>query len=869
MKKLVWLLAMLCLIMGCAHAEEPVVFPSENGQAELTVEIAEDGEYNLVFDYATLDSDFLSIEISLLIDGELPFQEAERLVLARPWKDDTEIRMDSRGNSLLPRQSVSTERVTAYAQDREFKQNEPYVFNLSAGEHQVTVLADRGDFVLYGIEFVSVEEQKTFEEYSSQQPEGAGGDRIVIEAEEMKLRSDSSLVAQYIQNDASASPSSPNKMLLNAVGGTSWSTQGQWMAWEVEVETAGWYQVSFKAKQSYKSGMAVYRRLLVDGKVPYAELDQVAFPESSGWQLVTPGSIYLTAGTHELRLEVVPGPMADSAQVVNDVLLRLNKLYRSVIAVTGNSVDSYRDYELDVVIPELVSELEGCAQVLDEEYNNLVKISGKGGSDVEVISRLRDEMRRLADDPDNMPSRIGAWKADIDALAVWLISLQEAPVDLDQIILTPEGEEPKYDAANLIEAFFFRIGALIATFSPNYGVVGDLTTDETLEVWIGMGRDQMGILKDLVDEQFTPETGIKVNVNLVQQGLTEAILADTAPDVALYVSSPDLAYRGALLPLEEMPGFDELMTEFHPQTRIPDTYQGHVYGIALTQSFPVLFYRTDIFEELSLEPPQTWQELLTLIPVLQREGLEVGVPAGESTFSSLLYQMGGCYYNDELSATRFGDEVAMDAFKMFTSLYSDYSLPLSYDFYNRFRSGQMPLGIADYTEYNRLQVAAPEIRGLWAMTLLPGTMQEDGTIYRSVVAGAGSGVIMSGSDMPEEAWEFLKWFASADVQAAFGVRIEAVLGASGRYAAANIEAFERLPWLKEQREIISAQREYIIGVPPVPGNYYVSRDIMNAFNAVVVNYQNPRDTLVEFNERINREIERKRIEFGLEEVTEE
>lgn len=225
--------------------------------------------------------------------------------------------------------------------------------------------------------------------------------------------------------------------------------------------------------------------------------------------------------------------------------------------------------------------------------------------------------------------------------------------------------------------------------------------------------------------------------------------------------------------------------------------------------------------------------------------------------------MGGTYYNDELTSTRFGSELALDAFKLFTSLYFDYSLDLTYDFYNRFRSGQMPLAISDYTEYNRLQVAAPEIRGLWSMTLLPGTKRSDGGIDRSVCAGSSSGVILSTTNKPEEAWEFLKWFASADAQAAFGVRVEAVLGASGRYAAANVLAFERLPWLRAQREVISAQREWMVGIPPVPGNYYVSRDIINAFRAVVLDGRNPRDALAEYDARINREIARKRAEFAI------
>ena len=39
-----------------------------------------------------------------------------------------------------------------------------------------------------------------------------------------------------------------------------------------------------------------------------------------------------------------------------------------------------------------------------------------------------------------------------------------------------------------------------------------------------------------------------------------------------------------------------------------------------------MFYRTDIFEELGIEPPETWEDLYRIIPVLQRNNMEIGLP---------------------------------------------------------------------------------------------------------------------------------------------------------------------------------------------------------------------------------------------------
>ena len=44
----------------------------------------------------------------------------------------------------------------------------------------------------------------------------------------------------------------------------------------------------------------------------------------------------------------------------------------------------------------------------------------------------------------------------------------------------------------------------------------------------------------------------------------------------------------------------------------------------------------------------------------------------------------------------------MKAFKMYTSLYNDYGLSVVFDFLSRFRSGEMVMGVFDYTVFNTL-----------------------------------------------------------------------------------------------------------------------------------------------------------------------
>ena len=71
------------------------------------------------------------------------------------------------------------------------------------------------------------------------------------------------------------------------------------------------------------------------------------------------------------------------------------------------------------------------------------------------------------------------------------------------------------------------------------------------------------------------------------------------------------------------------------------------------------------------------------------------------------------------------DEAGVEAFDVYTRFFTDYGIPTYFDFVSRFRSGEMPIGIASYSTYNTLMVSAPEIKGLWDFTLIPGTEKTD------------------------------------------------------------------------------------------------------------------------------------------------
>ena len=82
---------------------------------------------------------------------------------------------------------------------------------------------------------------------------------------------------------------------------------------------------------------------------------------------------------------------------------------------------------------------------------------------------------------------------------------------------------------------------------------------------------------------------------------------------------------------------------------------------------------------------------------------------------------------------------------------------------NRFRSGEMPLGIQDISQYNMLFAAAPEIRDLWEMVPVSGTVSEDGSINNSEPGSSSAAAVMFGRVRDnKDAWTFLRWWTGAE-----------------------------------------------------------------------------------------------------------
>ncbi len=205
----------------------------------------------------------------------------------------------------------------------------------------------------------------------------------------------------------------------------------------------------------------------------------------------------------------------------------------------------------------------------------------------------------------------------------------------------------------------------------------------------------------------------------------------------------------------------------------------------------------------------------------------------------------------------------MKQFKKWTQFYTNYKFPLMADFPNRFRVGEMPIGIADYTTYNMLTVLAPEIKGLWDFTVVPGTKANDDTINHEVASHTTAVMMLENASDKKSSWEFMKWWTDKETQIAFGREMEGLMGEAARYPTANIEALKELPWPVDDYNNLESQWKWVRGIPQVPGGYFTGRHLDNAFRKVVNANENPREALSDYILYMNDEIEMKRDEFNL------
>ncbi len=868
-----------------------LLYDTETDYVEWTFTVPETGLYQMQIKYYAIGGTGLPIQRAAMLDGEKPYAETDVLVLPRFYVDAADTVINSVGDEVGALQEEVREWTTRAVGDMAGRYSEPLLWKLEAGTHTLRLSYVDQPVLLSEIRFTAPAEIPSYAEveteYEQQGYQPAAG-TIAFQAEDREhiVHKSDSTVSSYNDGDPMTVPKGTAHRRLNAMGGYSWRTGNQEITYRFTVEKAGLYSIAFRAQQTWNEGSSSYRQIRIDGEVPFQELLEYAFPSDSNWYTRpledpqgNPYRFYLSEGEHTLTLSVkISQYVTQAYNKAQTVIDGLSEAYRKILMITSASPDPNYDYDLDKSVPNLLGTFQGLADEIKEISDLVVQASSSRASVVNNLKMVEQQLREMVEDPDVIPKRLDDMVNSLTVLGNFLTDVQVSPLGIDSIELVPTGGEFTVRESSVWSRIWGTLENFAASFRKDYNRVGmtvsDQTVTETIDVWISRGTEWAEILKGLIDSEFTGKNGIGVNLNVLPSNslmggtvnaMLLAITSGTAPDVALSVSvdTPvEYAIRGVSLDLTQFPDYAEVSKRFLENSLIPFRYSGGVFALPETINFNVMLYRKDILSNLNLPLPQTWDQVFyQTLPVLYQNNMQMAAP----TFDLLLYQMGGAYYTEDGLRTALDQPEAYAAFEQYISLFLDLGYPITSNFYNRFRTGEMPIGIVDYTAYMQILTAAPELAGKWDLELVPGIRKEDGTIDRSTTGLTGlADIILSQTDKEEECWEFLKWWTSAEIQQSFGVQVEGKIGASARWNSANIEAFQSLPWDQQHLAKIVDSFEWATAVPSVLGGVITTRAISNATNDALYNDFSPREALEKAILTINKELERKQDMYNIQ-----
>ena len=852
-----------------------------NGKISWKFTVNTDANYNIFLRFKPLHNE-TTVRFGIMIDGKFPFKDMQTVELTCDWKDGQKNTFDNKSNESAPEQVLADGFYERFICDSVGVVLSPYRFALNGGEHTLTLVGDSYTLAIAELALLSPENPQKYAEISAEYDysQNAADKIILIEGEGAKIKSDNSLIPKATNGNAGMSPASPHISRLNFIGGSTWNDAGQALKWDFTVKKSGYYKFGTRYKQSDLVNGESWRCLMIDGKTPFSEAKELRFAYGTNWQHYQLGDdnpyyIWLDAGQHTVSMQVTLGEMATFYERLNSVVNKLGDLYLEIVMITGEVPDVNFDYELFNSIPEF----ENILTAADAELASIVKdmkdsLGKRGNQYTTSLDSMRRVITKMLESRYIAHIYVKDFYTNYTSLSSCLSEMRSMPLSIDYLEFVPYGMDFEFNEPGFFKRLVFQTKRFLYSFVKQYNNQ-EKENGKSIKIWVNWGRDQTAILENMIRDSFTTQTGINVELQIVSNTLINGLLANNFPDLMLSMSRTDpvnYGIRGALADLTEFDDCEEVLKRFQTGAEQCYKYNDKLYALPEQQTFFCMYYRTDIFEQLGLSVPKTWEEFLDCATTIQRYNMSVYIPYTQITttttvnggigslhlYPTLMMQNGLSIYNKEIDATDIYNPAALSVFEDWLKMYSDYGYQKEADFYNRFRNGSMPLGIALNTTYYTLYSAAPEIEGRWAIATVPGVAGK-----YNYIAGGGTGCgVVKRSKNQKEAWEFIKWWTSSETQSRYSANVESVLGMLGRIPSANVEAIKKMSFNPKDLNVMLEQWQNVREVPETPGGYYLTRAIDQAFWSVINDGTNAKDAITKWSKIADIEIERKIKEYS-------
>lgn len=851
----------------------------------------ESGDYQIAIDYLSLQTTVTDININVIVNNDsvdgLSSKDSElnNIELQSAWTDSTtEAVYDIYKNQVSAVQKTCNIWRTAFLYDQRYYNSNPITIELEAGINTIEIVKTSGQLFIGSIYLVKEQELGNYSSLASTYSNVTNTDNLItIEAEQPMFKSSSDIRTVSVQN-TNVTPYSTAKNMLNVISGDSFNKSGYAITYAFNVEEAGYYNISLKYYIS-QTNTSVYSKVFIDNKVLCDELNQYEFKDNSGYnnETLNDGNddmlFYFDKGVHTLTLQLDASLQSEIYYEMSAIIEEINTLYLDILKLTGGNTDKNKQWNMSKFIPTLNDTLADWISRLENlmELTNEISKSDESEQNrlYQNIKNAYDKLVDLAKKPNEIPHKLNILcegsSSISNMLSNSLHTTTYSPLFLDKLYVHGANAKLPKAKSNPFMNFFGTVQRIFKS-----GV--EKSDEEVVEIWVNRSTYYVSLMQQYADAYYKGKYKVRLSLLPDESKLTYANASGTNPDAALGVSSSvpyDLGIRGALVDLKTMPGFNDVIKEYVPGSFTSMIACDNVYGLPETQDFNVIYYRKDIIGThsnavIKSEVPSTYDELIGLLPSMQRMGMNFTMPIaggsglkGISVTAPFIYQYGGDIYAEDCLSTAIDSPEAIAAINMMVELFSLYSLPLtSQSFYDSFRNGTMPMGQAGFDTYLQLLTAAPEIQGKWDITLPLGAQQADGSIDRTNCVAIKAVCIFEQSDKQAEAWDFIKWWLSSETQIMFANGIVGTYGETFMWNTANIEAFKTLPIDKKHINTILESWESVYNIPQTPATYIVERGISDAWNAAVFDGVSVRAAISDAVIDINKEMERKMEEFG-------
>lgn len=856
---------------------EVVPVNSGNSAAQYTVNISHEGYY-YVYLYLRITNDGLnpnnfSIDVN---DNHI-----DKVAIRTLWQNESEVfDKDARGNDIMPIQVKCDGYQEQFITDYINRFNTPLAIWFNSGSNNVTISLAEGSFNIAQAGVVSIEKTISYSEYiSAAEADNAKGE-IVLEAQQPYYKNNTSLF--YINDsDINITPYSTSTSQLNVA-----------LMYDVEESQTLYYKMNIFASGYYKIGInyqnqdnqTCFYNFLIDGAVPFGELYNYPLFTSKNFSMHylgdsynEPFRIYLTQGEHILSINACGAVYSEIVTVLEGIINEMSEIYLSLRVLSVQQGDYNRQWTPEEDYPGVVAKLTDYRELLDEINSKMRKINGldsnfQASVYIEAAIKSLDNLLKKPNYIPNNNALLAEGSGSISMnISSAIFTVKSPEIGIDKFTVSAYKENITYPT----KSGWFAFWESVKRFFSSFFIQRQIYDKDALEVWVNLPNFYIDLIQNMTDTTFTKDKGIKVNYfNMPNEGkLILSSAAGSLPDAVFGLSNwlpYELGIRQLTYDIRKFDDYNSVISRFSPGAIIPLVADGIGLGLPETQDFYVTYYRKDIFEKYGFEVPDTWDEVIALTSQLQRYGMNYYIPLSSVTASKplmttapFIQQNGGKLYNDDAMSTAIDSEKSLEAIKMMTNFYLSYGMPVQVaNFFNSFRNGSLPIGLATLDTYIRMMYSAPELVGKWGIALAPGIRNEQGEIERWQAGSSTSCIMMKDGKNTDAAWELLKWWTSSATQTLFSNNLRKTYGTAYIYNSANLEAFGNSSLPTEDKEIILEQWEWLQEYSRIPGWYMVERELSNSWNRIVLGGELARTVIDEAVITINKEITRKMTEFG-------